>query len=58
MSKDNPELIAELNEDYHSGDCVIIGNCNLSIKEFPGTFKYFVIDNGEHLIKIYSPLST
>lgn len=58
ISKDDPELIAELNEDYHNGACIIIGSCDLSIEEFQGSFKYAVIDNGEYLIKVYSPLSS
>ena len=56
--KDDPELFAELNEDYHNGDCIIIGNCDLSIEELPSSFEYLVIDNGEYLIKIYLPLSS
>jgi hypothetical protein len=56
--KDDPELIADLNEDYHNGDCIIIGNCNLLIEEFPGSFEYVVIDNGEYMIKLCSPLSS
>jgi hypothetical protein len=58
LSKDDPELIAELTEDYHNGDCIIFGNCNLLIEEFPGSFEYVVIDNGEYMIKICLPLSS
>ena len=56
ISKDDSDRLEELNDDYHNGDCVIIGNSNLSIEEFPGSFEYVVFDNGEYLIKVYSPL--
>jgi hypothetical protein len=58
ISKNDPDSMAELNDDYHNGDCIIIGNCDLSVEDFPGSFKYVVIDNGEYLIKAYSPLSS
>lgn len=57
ISKDDTELIAELNEDYHNGDCIILDGCNTRIEEFPDLFDYVAIDNGEYMIKICSPLS-
>jgi hypothetical protein len=57
ISKDDTEFIAELNEDYHNGDCLILDVCNTRIEDFSDLFDYVVIDNGEYMIKIYSPLS-
>ena len=58
LSKDDPELIAALNEDYHNGDSVIIKAPDLTIDELPDSFEYLMIDAGEYMIKICSPVST
>ncbi len=57
ISKDDQELISELNDDYHNGRCVIFDVRDLRIEAFSDSFDHVVIDNGEYLIKIYSPLS-
>ena len=56
ISKCDAEFIAELNEDYHNGDCIILKDSNLTMEELPNSFDYIVIDTGEYMFKICSPV--